>query len=182
MATTEQATELGRDYGKDAASWVEIDSDEEACSILEDSSVIEAPSPFSGEWADGLTPQEILSELGYNDDIIALWSDGADGTYLDSLVDSFEEGYYQAFYDNLESSATRYLGTAPEGFDLDGRYTHPNFRGVALYVDTVYGERSAVVMVGDDMLHIVETVDLVPIPDESYCPGCGQIGCTADKA
>lgn len=32
-------------------------------------------------------------------------------------------------------------------------------------------------MVGDDRPHMVDPEDLVPIEDEDYCPGCGQIGC-----
>ena len=33
------------------------------------------------------------------------------------------------------------------------------------------------VMVGDDREFIVDVDDLTEIPDDSYCPGCGQIGC-----
>lgn len=33
--------------------------------------------------------------------------------------------------------------------------------------------------VGDDHLFIVDVDDLIPIEEDDYCPGCGQIGCTA---
>lgn len=33
------------------------------------------------------------------------------------------------------------------------------------------------VMVGDDRHHSVCPDDVLPIPEEGYCPSCGQIGC-----
>ena len=34
-------------------------------------------------------------------------------------------------------------------------------------------------MVGDDRTHVIDPVDLIKLTDGSYCPECGQIGCTA---
>jgi hypothetical protein len=33
------------------------------------------------------------------------------------------------------------------------------------------------VMVGDDHEHIIDVDDLIPLDDDDYCHGCGQIGC-----
>jgi hypothetical protein len=51
------------------------------------------------------------------------------------------------------------------------------FWDVEEYEDT---DRAVVVMVGDDHKHIVDTDELEPIPEESYCHVCGQMGCTHD--
>lgn len=37
--------------------------------------------------------------------------------------------------------------------------------------------RVVVVMVGDDREEIVDVDDLTEIPEDGYCPGCGQTGC-----
>lgn len=33
------------------------------------------------------------------------------------------------------------------------------------------------VMVGDDGVHSMDPDDMQPIAEDSYCPGCGQLGC-----
>lgn len=38
-------------------------------------------------------------------------------------------------------------------------------------------DRIRVVMVGDDHVHTVDRDELEELPEEGYCPGCGQIGC-----
>ena len=35
------------------------------------------------------------------------------------------------------------------------------------------------VMIGDDYRHHVSVGDVSLLADDGYCPGCGQIGCTA---
>jgi hypothetical protein len=58
--------------------------------------------------------------------------------------------------------------------------THPHFRGIALRVVQVHGNRESTVdvrMVGDDQLHLVSTEDLTALDEDAYCGGCGQIGC-----
>lgn len=37
--------------------------------------------------------------------------------------------------------------------------------------------RVLAVMVGDDHRHEVDVEDLALLPDDGYCPGCGQTGC-----
>lgn len=72
-------------------------------------------------------------------------------------------------------------------------YTHPSFGGVALsfvgYKETanedtewsgyydVDESTAIVIMVGDDRRHEVDADELVELPEDGYCPGCGQIGC-----
>ena len=38
-------------------------------------------------------------------------------------------------------------------------------------------DRVIAVMVGDDREHIVDVDDLVPLSEDAFCPGCGQVGC-----
>lgn len=89
----------------------------------------------------------------------------------------------------------------------DTAYTHPSFRGVALafvgfakvrvpiqyfgededgneiLIDSDESEeeedrdRAVVVMIGDDQRHTVDAEDLTELPEDGYCPGCGQTGC-----
>lgn len=37
------------------------------------------------------------------------------------------------------------------------------------------------VWVGDDTPHHVDASDLIPLRDDDYCGGCGQVGCSADR-
>lgn len=46
------------------------------------------------------------------------------------------------------------------------------------WVDDPNSGRVRAVMVGDDYEHVVDVSDLVPIDDNEYCSGCGQIGCS----
>lgn len=36
------------------------------------------------------------------------------------------------------------------------------------------------IMVGDDLVHVVEVSELTRIGEDDYCHECGQIGCTHD--
>lgn len=38
-------------------------------------------------------------------------------------------------------------------------------------------DHAVVVMVGDDRRHTVDVSELTPIPENGFCPECGQIGC-----
>lgn len=39
--------------------------------------------------------------------------------------------------------------------------------------------RVRAVMIGDDRVFVFDVDDVTPIPEDSYCHGCGQIGCGA---
>jgi hypothetical protein len=36
------------------------------------------------------------------------------------------------------------------------------------------------IMVGDDIAHIIDPKDVEPLDEDEFCSECGQIGCTAD--
>lgn len=67
---------------------------------------------------------------------------------------------------------------------------HPRFRGIALWFvghppaiytdddDGIDPDTAIVRMVGDDRDHEVPTDELVRLDAESFCGGCGQIGCS----
>ena len=40
--------------------------------------------------------------------------------------------------------------------------------------------RVVLTMVGDDRRFVFDIADIAPIPRESYCGECGQLGCTHD--
>lgn len=40
-------------------------------------------------------------------------------------------------------------------------------------------DRVRAVMIGDDRVFTFDVEDVVEIDEDSYCPGCGQIGCGA---
>lgn len=70
---------------------------------------------------------------------------------------------------------------------------HPRFEGIALwytgpaveYVEDGFGDvegipdptKAIVIMVGDDQRYTVDTDELIPIDEDDFCGGCGQIGC-----
>jgi hypothetical protein len=39
--------------------------------------------------------------------------------------------------------------------------------------------QTRVMMMGDDRVFDVDPADILPLDDDAYCDGCGQIGCTA---
>jgi len=78
--------------------------------------------------------------------------------------------------------------------DPDARFTVDGWRGIAFYAlraetipdeDTEWTGQEAptgnvvMVMVGDDREHSIDPLDVTLIPEDAYCPECGQIGCQA---
>ena len=45
------------------------------------------------------------------------------------------------------------------------------------WVEDRYCGQVIAVMVGDNSEHLVDIDDLVPLDDDDYCSGCGQINC-----
>lgn len=94
-----EARELGAEHGHAAATWI-LDgnsTDADARCVLDGfadpGSGFEAPYPFSGQWADGLTLGWLSDSLGVDEE-----SDG-----FPDLVSAFEDAYFEAY----EREATR---------------------------------------------------------------------------
>ena len=104
---TKEAQRMGRDAGQNAAEWwaqdavggrntnTRRDIAKGARALLEDFPIGWPDAPnLSGEWADSMTPQKLISELGLDADdltgedvadICAAWEDGADGAFNDAV-------------------------------------------------------------------------------------------------
>jgi len=76
--------------------------------------------------------------------------------------------------------------------DYDAYYTVKGSEGIAYYLrgpvmvrecDDWGGEEVPhpflvrAVMVGDDRVHEVDKDDLIPLDEDDFCHGCGQVGC-----
>lgn len=62
-------------------------------------------------------------------------------------------------------------------FYLRGHYSEPDEDTIWSGVENVDSSFVRAVMVGDDREHIVDVDDLELLGEDTYCPGCGQIGC-----
>ncbi len=77
--------------------------------------------------------------------------------------------------------------------DMDAHYTVDGYRGISFYllgyemtrdedyewtgIEEENRDMVRAVMVGDDRVHLVGVEDLAVIPEDSFCRGCGQVGC-----
>jgi len=102
------ASSRGAEAGKAAGSWV-IDgntSAETAAHILKgieegDPEVMDMqPAPLSGEWA-GESIEELLGDLLPDNDVQPAMHDDR----YDALLDAYEEGFGEAYWAEVESSA-----------------------------------------------------------------------------
>jgi hypothetical protein len=103
-----RAEALGAEHGSAAGSWV-IDGNttaETAQGIVRgyedgDPMVMDMqPAPLSGEWADSMTPQELIHELtGEEYDL------HSDEFVKDAACDAYEHAYSQAYWDQVVSDA-----------------------------------------------------------------------------
>lgn len=123
------------------------------------------PSPLSGEWAGESIPELIR---GYSD---------MTPEQQESACDSYEQGFSSGFWEQLENDCRVQVDLTVPPLDRDGRYRVEGWPAVAVYVVDQYSDRAIVVMVGDDTEHDVDATELVPIDEDDYCAGCGQIGC-----
>lgn len=107
-AHLEAATQLGRDAGLAAASWV-VDGNTDQAHIarmvawLDDGDpraddYLPARPNLSGEWADAPTPKSIFEEVtGWDAHAEASWNADAYHDYVSALCDAFEAGVDETF-------------------------------------------------------------------------------------
>lgn len=109
QAQDAKARDYGRECGNNSGSWVPIDrmTHEQLRKIISgfediDPEVMDMePAPLSGEYADGLTEQDVLKHVGIND------GDPAD---YEDIVDAFLEAFSEGYWDTLLKRAKIALG------------------------------------------------------------------------
>jgi hypothetical protein len=113
----EQAAEMGRNAGENAASWIIQDSwggrvtrgEKQAASAFleayEESDDTPNPPNLSGEWADSETPQSLMDSL-FNEEELEL-DEVQDAQ--DDICTAWEDAASDAFYSTLEESARSVL-------------------------------------------------------------------------
>lgn len=108
------AEEFGKQHGDEAASWVfngntPVEEYRRVLLGLEvgDPAVMEmCPSPLSGEFADGLKPNDVFNAVGMNaSDISSEW--GA------KLLDVFDEAFTTAWWNNVEATCRYHTSEEP---------------------------------------------------------------------
>lgn len=103
------AMRLGEQHGTSAGTWVTAPDAESARALLamladggpEVEAYIPCPSPLSGEWADDLTPRELLAQCGVPD---------ADGETEAEICEVYEGAFVHALYFQAETELRRIAG------------------------------------------------------------------------
>lgn len=110
-ANTDEARRRGLEAGKAAGSWV-IDgntTEETARRILQgyedgDPKILDMqPSPLSGEWADGESADQLVSELVDLNEASISWGELAE--LQDEVCRAFEDGYADGYWAEVQRSA-----------------------------------------------------------------------------
>jgi len=184
-STLAHARQIGAEHGRNAASWV-FDGNTDGETYRRVLAGIEAGDPAILDSFDDRIPciggagdydqEDLAGELGF-DGWPALSE--TDAAMLDSAADAYGEAAGDAFWTEVERAARMHVQA--HGLDMGAVYTVAG-SGVAWHVvtaDAVDGKVTAV-MVGDDREESVDVTDLTAIDPDSYCSGCGQIGCEGD--
>lgn len=105
-----QAYAIGREHGKNAASWIDVDSDDVARNILRG---FEDGDPefydslpkhgMSGEWADSYTMENLIEELELDRDGLDIECEKED------LFAEYDNGYNEGLEDALVWRCKNYL-------------------------------------------------------------------------
>lgn len=106
---------LGEQHGRAAGSWV-IDGNttrETAQAVLSgyedgDPLVMDMqPSPLSGEWADSMTPQRLMVEMGLDP---STTYPPESGMHEDDICDAYEQGFSDAYWATVIADAQNVVG------------------------------------------------------------------------
>lgn len=116
--TYREAERLGKEHGRNAASWV-FDgntSDTTYRTFLDgimdgDPKVMDAlpGSPLAGEWADGYTPTALFSDLGIEfDESVAV------DFLMEEVCNAYEDAFARAVTDEVVATCRRHLSVKDE--------------------------------------------------------------------
>lgn len=98
-----QAYKDGHDHGVEDANGIEWTDPLAYNFLMEQTDEIDPSGPLSGEWADGLLPQDLVAR--YN-----LPTTNHDDTEeLQEVCDAYESGYYEGYYTQAEVLAHEHL-------------------------------------------------------------------------
>lgn len=110
----DEAAQLGAEHGKSAGAWVIDGNTSEETKLLalkldEDGDPefydrFGTPDPLSGEWADGLTPDGLLRELGLSPEFVEDWQSA-------EICNAYEESFRDSHRDEVLRSASATLSS-----------------------------------------------------------------------
>jgi hypothetical protein len=107
------AEQLGAEHGTSAATWVEIDN---AAAILQgiedgDPEIMDALpcADLSGEWADGLTPRQLVDDVLSEIDTDSKVDSETANDWSDGICDAYEFAFNTAAEFAVAEACRRYL-------------------------------------------------------------------------
>jgi hypothetical protein len=106
-----QAAEIGTEHGYNAGTWVFDGNTDEGTirrvlQMIEDGDPEwEIPAPLSGEWADGYHPDQLLTDVGFPEELRVELGGGIEA----DIMEAYEEAYYQAYEDEVVRSGRAVL-------------------------------------------------------------------------
>lgn len=105
------AGKVGATYGKSEATWVEV-SEANATDLLDqiEGCEFEIPFPLSGEWADGLTIERVMSEVLEDANLHVFRSIDEAEWLQDEVLNAFEFAYSEAYEAEVTRACEYYLG------------------------------------------------------------------------
>lgn len=159
------AEHVGTEHGKAAGSWV-IDgntSAERAQSIVDgydagDPAITDMqPSPLSGEWADGVTEDDVITEIA---DRAQVNLNTIDADTREELITAFEDSYSEGFWAEVLRAAKALLPATVRAVLAEAEYdpttssvvcVHSHYSGV----DTlVFNDARLTDQQGEDPVHV----------------------------
>jgi hypothetical protein len=171
----QEAYEIGKKMGEDAATWLEFESWKDAYAVQHKETLYEymPGSPLSGIWADSYSTTDLLSDLDLD-------IEPDETPELEEVYQYFDDGWSIGWTDEAERRIAKMLPKYPKGNgpDLDKAVMVQGYKGIACRIVADYGETVEFVMVGDDRRIEAESSEITEISEDSFCCVCGQIGCS----